>query len=1177
MLKVYIVGWREKEGRNLTDNLEKYFSDVNVHVKDTVPIGKELEEWANECFLIIGYYDNDPKMIRDMIYLKNISDPVCPYIILMTNDETSWQKRLDLLGMGLDLLVSPSSYVFEILQFITKRKEDQEKIIDVSSQNSFSDLILPNLSQLFPGIFFQFHMYSDGSFAFPFVSEKVDKEYGLSSKLMMEDPNHFLQYVFEDDLPELIKSFDYSFKSVSNWKKRFRFVHPAQGILWLDASAYPQKQKNGSVLWFGVMHDATEVIEEEETNRILSLIAENTDNVVIITDEKRKIEWVNKSFESLSGYTKEEVMGLSPGEFLQGEGQPQEQVLEMRDLFDRGLPYKGEILNYTKSGRPYWIYMDIQPVKDAHGQVVRFMAIETDVTDKKNKEQELKASEQRFRMLAENSNDGFVILDEKGCIEYVSPAHKKTYGYEDSEILGTPATEIEKFIHPDDKQHYRNQIKLAKKYKDDKIQIIFRIKTKQGQYRWREDTFRFIYDSNGSQVKTFVILRDIHESVLAHQNLEIEHANLRSIMQSSPVGLLVIDKNENIVLANKASERLFCRKIEDLVHKRCGDFIGCVHPDLERNPCGSTSFCDQCRLYKGLKFVLNGGANLYDQEVETQLIIPDGYKTYWLRFSIEPLMLNGEKHVIMALIDITRRKKIERELSEEKQKLQLVFDTIPIRVYWKDKDLRYMGANRAFLNDLSLEKPEQIIHKTAYDFFQDKEIPEKYHQQEMEIMRTGVPVFSVEEKGSHYNDDSLKWLQTNKSPLRDHDGNIIGLLCTYVDVTKQKEAQSLENQLVIARKTATIKQTFLSNMSHEMRTPLNGIIGITEILKKTKLDEQQKHYLHIIEESSDSLITLINSVLDLSKIESGKVEIINEVIHTTLFHRRISSLFYSIAKGKGLQFSFQLSDDFPAFFVSDENKITQIFNNLVGNAIKFTGSGFVEITGKVEKEDEEFMLLKFEVKDTGPGIPENKIQEIFEEFTQVDDSKTRTQQGTGLGLAITQSLINLLGGTISVESEIGKGAKFTFTLKTYSPGNKASGLFSSREDESENIAVLDLHILVVEDKKVNRMVVELMLESMGCQVDIACNGLEALHKVTQNTYDVVLMDIQMPVMDGVTAVREMRNLKIELPVIIGLSAEAMEGDAEKYMRIGMDDYLTKPIKSKILASCLAKWKSRISI
>ncbi|MFW5778207.1 MAG: PAS domain S-box protein [Bacteroidota bacterium] len=1172
MIRVFIIGWGEKEEKTIIDNLEKFFPDIEIYVKEAIPLEEEIEGFAGECILAVQL--NDPKMLRDLVYLKNITDPVCPYSILLMPDNTAYQNRLDLLLKGVDLIVTPSSCVFDILQFISNLQK-KKNLVDTPVQNSFSDLIIPNLTQLFPGIFFQLQMFSDGSFTFPFISDKVDKEYGLSSQMMMEDPDYFFRFVLEDESTELIKSFDDAFKNNTNWKRRFRFDHPRLGILWLDASAYPQKQEDGSILWFGVMHDATVVIEEEEKNRILSLIAENTDNVVIITDGNRKMEWVNKSFESLTEYTLEEVKGLSPGELLLGDDPPEEQVKEMKDLFDRGLPYKGEILNFTKSGRPYWIYMDIQPIKNSDGQVVRFIAIETDITEKKKREQELIASEQRFRMLAENTNDGFVILDDQGYIEYVSPAHKKTYGYEDNEIIGAKGKDVEKFIHPDDRQHYSNQIKLAKKYKDDKIQIVFRIKTKGGQYRWREDTIRFHYDAGGNLLKTYVILRDIHESVLAQQNLEIEHNNLSAIMQSSPVGLLVIDENEEIVLANKASERLFCRKMEELEHNRCGDFIGCVHPDQESKTCGSTSFCNDCALYRGLKYVLEGSKNLYDQEVETSLITPDGPKAYWLRFSIEPLLLNGDKHVIMALIDITRRKKIERELFEEKQKLQMVFDTIPIRVYWKDKNLRYLGANRAFLDDLSIEKPEQIIHKTAFDFFPDKQLAEKHHEQEMEIIRTGIPVFSLVEENQPHTDGSLTWVEVNKSPLRDHDGNVIGVLCTYMDITKQREAQNLENQLYIAQKTANIKQTFLSNMSHEMRTPLNGIIGITEILKKTNLNEQQNHYLNIIEESSDSLITLINSVLDLSKIEAGKIEIVNEVVQSSVFHKRINSLFYSIAQGKGIDFSFRLTDDFPSFFVSDENKITQIFNNIVGNAIKFTDKGSVKITGKVQEKTDDDMILQFEIEDTGPGIPQNKLQEIFEEFTQVDDTKTRIKQGTGLGLAITQSLVKLLGGVIHAESEIGKGAKFTFTLKTHSPGNKSAGMFSAKEEENEDIAVLDLSILVVEDKKVNRMVVELMLESMGCSVDNASNGLEALHKVTQNNYDVVLMDIQMPVMDGATAVKEMRNLKIDLPVIIGLSAEAMEGDAEKYINMGMDDYLTKPIKSKVLASCLAKWRLRI--
>jgi PAS domain S-box-containing protein len=673
----------------------------------------------------------------------------------------------------------------------------------------------------------------------------------------------------------------------------------------------------------------------------------------------------------------------------------------------------------------------------------RFIAIETDVTQRKIREEKLKISEERFRMLVENIMEGLIITGPGNIVEYASPAHEEIYGFSSSEIVGKDSSSILKMIHPDDQQLWSETINQAIAEKNERIKVTFRVKTAGGEYRWREDVSKLIYDDSGELIKSYTICHDIHNAIVAKEDLKAEKDKIVAILDASPAAIIVINMDEKIEMCNRSSEKLFGHNQQRMLDHRCGEFIGCIHHGTDGKICGSTKFCSKCALYGGIKKVLAGTDSYSESEEKITLLTETGPRDFWLSFSIESIILDGKRNAIVALTDITR----------------------------------------------------------------------------------------------------------------------------------QKESQEMENKLLIAENTARIKQNFLANMSHEMRTPLNGIIGISDILKKTSLDDAQRNYLRILEDSSKTLLELINSVLDLSKIESGKVDIAYNTIETAVFHSKISSLFNALAVNQNLEFQYDVPDDFPKWFVTDESKLNQITTNLLGNAIKFTKEGFVKFEARVITEDESHWVLRFDVSDTGRGIPTDKLEEIFDQFTQVDDSKTRHLEGTGLGLTISRNLVNLLGGDIHVESEVGKGSKFWFTIRAEKPDETETG--ESESGEIMDYVELNLKVLIVEDLKVNRLVVNLMLQSMGCETEIAVNGLEALHKITANQYDIVLMDIQMPVMDGLTAVQELRKLKIKLPVIIGLSAEAMEGDAEKYITAGMDDYMTKPVKSNLLAKKLIKWKNKL--
>jgi two-component system, sensor histidine kinase ChiS len=381
---------------------------------------------------------------------------------------------------------------------------------------------------------------------------------------------------------------------------------------------------------------------------------------------------------------------------------------------------------------------------------------------------------------------------------------------------------------------------------------------------------------------------------------------------------------------------------------------------------------------------------------------------------------------------------------------------------------------------------------------------------------------------------------------------------------RRTEEMLLHQEIEIARKSVEFKQNFLANMSHEIRTPLTGILGMAELLHKTNLTDEQKDYLETLQHSGENLKETINLVLDYSKIEAGKVKLREESFRLNDLINDAEKLFMSISSKKKLEFSAELVTGLPEYIKADKQRVSQVLNNLLSNAVKFTTAGSVKIMiSRAETipalENENTFMLKVEVSDTGKGISAREQKNLFKPFYQAEQDYDRTFEGTGLGLSISKELSTMLGGEIGLISKPGKGSTFWFTFKA-EKSEKAQLVTRARSAETGKAGSV-LKILLVEDKKVNQKVVKLLLKGMGHKVDVFENGLQALDNYIPGQYDLILMDIQMPVMDGITATKMLRKKFSNLPPIIGLSANAFEGDREKYMNKGMDEYLTKPVKA----------------
>ncbi|HPI48817.1 MAG TPA: ATP-binding protein [Hyphomonadaceae bacterium] len=409
------------------------------------------------------------------------------------------------------------------------------------------------------------------------------------------------------------------------------------------------------------------------------------------------------------------------------------------------------------------------------------------------------------------------------------------------------------------------------------------------------------------------------------------------------------------------------------------------------------------------------------------------------------------------------------------------------------------------------------------------------------------------------------------------DGRKVAISVDVTDLRQREKELKKAQQAAVAASNA--KSAFLANMSHEIRTPLNGILGMAQVLEMGGLSSEQREQVQTILDSGRNLMALLNDVLDLSKIEAGKIAIVSADTDLTHTLRRLHRLWKPKAEESGLEFYLSLDADLPQVLNFDAVRVRQCVSNLISNAIKFTSKGRVEVFVTAKRQPDGQHLVKIRVSDTGVGMDEETMGRLFRPFTQADDSTSRKYGGTGLGLSITRSLAELMGGEASVRSEIGRGSEFTFSFLAgeAAPQHRVvSEGVSMNEDESRSsLKNQNLRLLLVDDHPINRQVASLFLRPFNMRIVEATNGREALAALERETFDVVLLDVHMPVMDGTETIRAIRASGqpwANLPVI-ALTADAMTGDKERYLGMGMDGYMSKPIAERDLITEISRVRS----
>ena len=559
------------------------------------------------------------------------------------------------------------------------------------------------------------------------------------------------------------------------------------------------------------------------------------------------------------------------------------------------------------------------------------------------------------------------------------------------------------------------------------------------------------------------------------------------------------------------------------------------------------------------------------QHLETKINGADN-KEYWWDSFFNPIYESDGSINEVSIIshNITDKKRIELSVQESEEKFRNIFESFQ-DIYFRTDIQGTVSLVSPSIYEICGFKPTELMGRKVSDFYVNTKKQEKLIK---ELLRTGsvrnYEIDLLKKDGTYISCNSHLRLIYNKymQPVA-----VAGVARDITDLKKASE--DLLHAKELAEKSLKVKEVFLANMSHEIRTPMNGVIGMIDLLAESELDEKQKEFVQTIKKSSETLLEILNDILDLSKLEAGKMELRLAPISLKHTIEKLHSLFKQQATNKGIELLIDIHPETPLFLLADETRLLQILSNLTSNSIKFTDHGHVKVVVKPESASGKSHLLRVEVQDTGIGISEANLQKLFANFQQLDNSSTKTYKGTGLGLAISRELTQLMDGEIGVTSEIGKGSIFWFNFMA-----KESDMIVVKSNESENqmfkFTGYVPSILLVDDNHINQKVAGEILKYANCEVDTVSDGQSAINKVAYGKYyDLVLMDVQMPGMDGIEATQHIKRLTLNrIPPIIAMTAYSMAEDKSKFIDSGMDDYVSKPIRAEILLAKIKEWISK---
>ena len=870
---------------------------------------------------------------------------------------------------------------------------------------------------------------------------------------------------------------------------------------------------------------------------------ESTADGILVVDERGRVTAFNEKFGELWGIPKSILASRDENKVVSYVSSqlkdPERFHLRVAELYAHP-DEQGDDVIELKDGRILERHSHPQRVRGKNvGRVWGFR----DVTERTRAEE----VHSKLAAIVESSDDAIVSRTLGGTITSWNKGAELIFGYRADEIMGKPASILAASDHVDELAAILHRAGQGEKI------------THFETVRVRKDGCRInvslaispIRNAAGDVVGAATIARDITERKRAEEAVRASEQRYRLLFERNLAGVCRASLDGRFLDCNDAYARILGYQSRE---------------EMIAQPVLSVYFDPAEREAYWAKLRERGTLSNY----ELRLRRKDGSPVWVLaNDTLLEEEVDGQVVKEATLIDITERKRAEAALIEERHFLHTLMDNLPDVIYFKDRESRFTRINKAHAKVFGLSDPAQAVGKTDFDFFTDEHAQQAYAD-EQEIIRTGQPMLAKEEKET-WPDGHVTWVSTTKMPLRDANGNILGTFGVSRDITERKQAeQELRNAKETAEAASRAKSEFLAMMSHEIRTPMNGIIGMTALALDTPLSLEQREYLNRVKESADTLLTLINDILDFSKIEAGRLSLdVGEFDLQDTLSNTMRALAPR-ADEKRLELTWETLPDVSARLVGDPGRLRQILVNLVGNAIKFTERGEVNLRVEVDSQGEDWTALHFCVTDTGIGIPRDKQQRIFEAFMQADSSTTRKYGGTGLGLAISARLAKLMEGQIWLESEPDRGSKFHFTAKF--------GLVKGPPLQPASMAKVNLQgtpVLVIDDNATNRRILEAMLKRWSMQptlVERGEEGLVAMRRATETgkTFSLVLLDAQMPGMDGFSVVERIKqDPTLAGSAIVMLTSAGQRGDATRCRELGISAYLIKPVRPSELLQAIS--------